>query len=64
MNRLLGIGEKFPEFSLSTCVSIEQGKEFKTITSNDLRGKWASFSSGLSTLRLCVRLKSPSSTRN
>jgi peroxiredoxin (alkyl hydroperoxide reductase subunit C) len=40
MNRLLGIGEKFPDFSLSACVSIEKGKEFKTITSNDLRGKW------------------------
>ena len=40
MNRLLGIGEKFPEFSLSACVSIEKGKEFKTISSNDIRGKW------------------------
>ena len=40
MNRLLGIGEKFPDFSLPACVSIEKGKEFKTITSNDLRGKW------------------------
>ena len=40
MNRLLGIGEKFPDFSLPSCVSIEKGKEFKTITSSDLRGKW------------------------
>jgi alkyl hydroperoxide reductase subunit AhpC len=40
MNRLLGIGEKFPDFSLQACVSIEKGKEFKTVTSNDLRGKW------------------------
>ena len=41
MNRLLGIGEKFPDFSLQACVSIEKGKEFKTITSEDLRGKWS-----------------------
>jgi len=41
MNRLLGIGEKFPDFSLPACVSIEKGKEFKTITSNDLRSKWS-----------------------
>ena len=41
MNRLLGIGEKFPEFSLQACVSIEKGKEFKIITSNDIRGKWS-----------------------
>ena len=41
MNRLLGIGEKFPDFSLPACVSIEKGKEFKTITSNDLRNKWS-----------------------
>jgi peroxiredoxin (alkyl hydroperoxide reductase subunit C) len=41
MARVLGIGEKFPEFSLPACVSIEKGKEFKTISSNDLRGKWS-----------------------
>jgi peroxiredoxin (alkyl hydroperoxide reductase subunit C) len=41
MNRLVGIGEKFPEFSVQACVSIEKGKEFKTITSNDIRGKWS-----------------------
>jgi peroxiredoxin (alkyl hydroperoxide reductase subunit C) len=41
MNRLLGIGEKFPDFSLPACVSIEKGKEFKTITTSDLRGKWS-----------------------
>jgi lipoyl-dependent peroxiredoxin subunit C len=41
MNRLLGIGEQFPEFSLAACVSTEKGKEFKTIRSNDIRGKWA-----------------------
>jgi alkyl hydroperoxide reductase subunit AhpC len=41
MNRLLGIGEKFPDFSLPACVSIEKGREFKTIKSDDLRGKWS-----------------------
>jgi peroxiredoxin (alkyl hydroperoxide reductase subunit C) len=41
MNRLLGIGEKFPDFSLQACVSIEKGKEFKIITNSDLRGKWS-----------------------
>jgi alkyl hydroperoxide reductase subunit AhpC len=41
VNRLLGIGEKFPEFSLPAVVSIEKGKEFKEISSKDLSGKWA-----------------------
>ena len=41
MNRLLSIGEKFPEFSVPACVSLEKGKEFKTIDSNALSGKWA-----------------------
>jgi peroxiredoxin (alkyl hydroperoxide reductase subunit C) len=41
MARVLGIGEKFPEFSLPACVSIEKGKEFKIISSNELRGKWS-----------------------
>ena len=41
MNRLLGIGEKFPEFSMPACVAIEKGKEFKNIGSADLKGKWA-----------------------
>lgn len=41
MSRLLGVGERFPEFSVSACVSIEKGKEFKTVSSQDLKGKWA-----------------------
>lgn len=41
MHRLLSIGSKFPEFSLKACVSIEHGKEFKQISSSDLKGKWA-----------------------
>ncbi|MBI3898316.1 MAG: peroxiredoxin [Gammaproteobacteria bacterium] len=38
---MLGVGAKFPEFSVPACVSIESGKEFKTIGSADLAGKWA-----------------------
>jgi len=41
MSRVLGVGTKFPEFSLSSVVSLEKGKEFKTINSADLKGKWA-----------------------
>jgi len=41
MSRLLGIGEKFPHFSMDACVSIEKGKEFATINSENLKGKWA-----------------------
>jgi peroxiredoxin (alkyl hydroperoxide reductase subunit C) len=41
MNRILGIGEKFPEFSVPAVVSMEKGKEFKEIGSRDLEGKWS-----------------------
>jgi alkyl hydroperoxide reductase subunit AhpC len=41
MNRMMGIGEKFPEFKLQACVSLEKGKEFKEISSADIKGKWA-----------------------
>lgn len=41
MNRLLGIGERFPEFSMQACVSIEKGKEFTTINSKTMAGKWS-----------------------
>lgn len=40
MNRLISVGDKVPAFSMPACVSIEKGKEFKTISSNDLSGKW------------------------
>ncbi len=43
MNRLLGIGEKFPEFSAQSVVSIEPGKEFALIDSHSIKGKWAVF---------------------
>ena len=41
MSRVLAIGERFPEFSIPACVSTEQGKEFKTVNSRDLSGKWS-----------------------
>lgn len=41
MSRFLGVGEKFPEFSVQACVSIEKGKEFATISSAKLKGKWS-----------------------
>ena len=41
MNRLLSIGEKFPDFSVQACVDIERGKEFKTIDNESLQGRWS-----------------------
>src|SRR4051812_14953159 len=41
MARMLGVGEHFPHFSMDACVSIEKGKEFKTISSENLKGKWS-----------------------
>jgi lipoyl-dependent peroxiredoxin subunit C len=41
MARILGIGEKFPDFSMEACVSLEKGKEFKTIDNKALKGKWS-----------------------
>jgi len=43
MNRILSIGEKFPEFDLPAVVSMEKGKEFKNLTTKDLKGKWTVF---------------------
>ncbi|MDR1859569.1 MAG: peroxiredoxin [Bacteroidales bacterium] len=36
-----GIGDKFPEFKKTAVVSLEVGKEFKTVTSECLKGKWS-----------------------
>lgn len=41
MGLRVSVGEKFPEFSVPAVVSIEKGKEFRTIGSADLKGKWA-----------------------
>jgi peroxiredoxin (alkyl hydroperoxide reductase subunit C) len=40
---MLSIGEKFPDFRLQACVSIEKGKEFASISSAELDGKWLVF---------------------
>jgi lipoyl-dependent peroxiredoxin subunit C len=37
---MLGVGEKFPSFSLSATVSIDQGKAFQKISDSDYPGKW------------------------
>jgi peroxiredoxin (alkyl hydroperoxide reductase subunit C) len=40
MSRLLGLGARFPEFSLQACVSAEPGSEFRTVDSHELAGAW------------------------
>jgi peroxiredoxin (alkyl hydroperoxide reductase subunit C) len=37
---MLGVGEKFPVFSLQATVSLEKGKTFQTITDQQYAGKW------------------------
>jgi alkyl hydroperoxide reductase subunit AhpC len=37
---VLGVGEKFPSFSLTACVSSDQGSAFRTITHQDFAGSW------------------------
>lgn len=37
---MLTIGDKFPQFSLTACVSTEEGKEFATINQSSYEGKW------------------------
>ena len=37
---MLGIGQKFPDYSVTATVSTEKGKTFQTITNNDYTGKW------------------------
>lgn len=38
---MLGIGETFPAFKAPAVVSLEKGKEFKTLENNHVKGKWA-----------------------
>lgn len=40
MSRLLGLGARFPEFSLQACVSAEPGNEFRVVDSRELEGSW------------------------
>jgi peroxiredoxin (alkyl hydroperoxide reductase subunit C) len=37
---MLGIGEKFPDFSVTATVSTNKDNAFKTITNEDYSGKW------------------------
>ena len=37
---MLGVGHKFPGFSLQSTVSIEKGKAFQTISDQDYKEKW------------------------
>ncbi|HET7538298.1 MAG TPA: redoxin domain-containing protein, partial [Polyangiaceae bacterium] len=37
---MLTVGDRFPAFSLNSVVSIESGKEFKTLTQESYPGKW------------------------
>lgn len=42
MSRVLGVGSEFPQFEKTAVVSIEKGKEFATLSSQDHRdaGQW------------------------
>lgn len=40
---MLGVGEKFPAFSLTATVSTDKNNAFKTITDKDYAGKWKVF---------------------
>ncbi|MES2615319.1 MAG: peroxiredoxin [Bdellovibrionota bacterium] len=41
MNRVLNIGEQFPEFNLQGVVSLEQEKEFQSFSKENINGKWS-----------------------
>src|SRR6516164_8082983 len=43
MSRFLGIGEKFPEFNVPACVSLDHGKEFRNIDLGETKGRWSVF---------------------
>lgn len=38
---MLGIGQKFPDYKMQACVSIEAGKEFKELSEQHAKGKWS-----------------------
>jgi lipoyl-dependent peroxiredoxin subunit C len=37
---MLGVGQRFPEFSLKATASIDNNNAFKTLTNRDYSGKW------------------------
>ncbi len=40
---MLGIGEQFPDYSLTATVTTNKDNAFKSITNQDYKGKWRSF---------------------
>jgi peroxiredoxin (alkyl hydroperoxide reductase subunit C) len=40
MGNFVTVGSKFPEFKKKAVVSIEPGKEFESISNDDIQGKW------------------------
>ncbi len=40
---MLGVGEQFPDFSLTATVTTNKDNAFKTITNQDYQGKWRIF---------------------
>ena len=40
---MLGVGEQFPDFSVTATVSTNKDNAFKTITNEDYKGKWRIF---------------------
>ncbi|MBS1584222.1 MAG: peroxiredoxin [Bacteroidetes bacterium] len=41
MNNFVTVGSRFPEFNKKAVVALEKGKEFKMISNDDFKGKWA-----------------------
>jgi len=41
MSNFVTVGMKFPEFKKKSVVSLEKDKEFKSISNEDIKGKWA-----------------------
>jgi lipoyl-dependent peroxiredoxin subunit C len=41
MSKILGIGEKFPIFSIPAVVSTDKGKEFANVDNKAINGKWS-----------------------
>src|SRR6476469_11008403 len=39
--RLLGLGARFPDFSLQACVSANPGSDFRTFNAQELEGGWS-----------------------
>ena len=55
---MLGVGHKFPAYSLQAVVSLEKGKAFQTVSNEDFKDNGRSSSSGPRILPLCAPPKS------